>query len=147
MQDGLYNNITNLVIKGALNVHNFLGCGFLEEVYHKALFKELKWQKLSFISKPEIEVYYRDDDLLGVFFPDFIIEEKIVVEIKAADGICDEYVAQTLNYLKAANLQLALLINFGATSLQIKRLINKHYKENFDENYFIKTNAKKNNQN
>jgi len=132
MQNGLYKDITSKIIKRAFNTHNFLGCGFLEEVYHQAFFKELKWQKLSFKSKPAVEVYYRDGDLLNVFYPDFIVEDKIIVEIKAADGICDEYVAQTLNYLKAANLELALLINFGATSLQIKRLLNKYYNPNKD---------------
>ncbi len=130
MQEGIYSDITGKIIKSAFNAHNFLGCGFLEEVYHKALLKELKWQNLLFISKPVIEVYYSDEELLGVFYPDFIIEEKIVVEIKATDGICDQYIAQTLNYLKAANLELALLINFGAKSLQIKRLLNKYYNPN-----------------
>ena len=127
MEEGIYSDITRKIIRCSLNVHNFLGCGFLEEVYHKALFKEFQWQKLYFISKQEIEVYYKNNELLGIFYPDFIVENKIIVEIKAAEGICDEYIAQTLNYLKASNLELALLINFGAKSLQIKRLINKHY--------------------
>lgn len=88
MEDRKYSEITGKIIKVSLDVHNFLGCGFLEEVYYKALFKELKNQKLSFVSKPEIEVYYKDDSLLGLFYLDFIVEEKVIVEIKAAEGIC-----------------------------------------------------------
>ncbi|MFH1427245.1 MAG: GxxExxY protein [Patescibacteria group bacterium] len=130
MQDRKYSDITGLIIKSAIDVHKFLGCGFLEEVYHKALFKELLFNKLTFVSKPEISVYYKDNTLLGIFYPDFIVGGKIIIEIKAAEGICDEYIAQTLNYLKAANLELAILINFGATSLQVKRLINKYFDPN-----------------
>jgi len=119
--------LTGRIIKCCLNVHNFLGPGFPEAIYHQALVKELAWEKLRFVSEQETVVRYRDGSILGTFRPDIVVEEKVIVELKALSSLTDEHISQVLNYLKALNLQIGLLINFGERSLMIKRLRNKYY--------------------
>ncbi len=91
------------------------------------MIKELVWAKLKISSKQETNVYYKDNDVIGKFYPDFIVEGKVIVEIKAVDLLHSAHISQCLNYLKATGLGVALLINFGAGSLEIKRLLNKNY--------------------
>jgi len=125
--DNLFTDITGKIIKCCLNVHGFIGNGFNEEIYHQSLIKELKWSGLKYASKQEISVYYKDDEIVGTFYPDFIVEGKVIVELKAVEALCGEHVSQCLNYLKATGMGVALLINFGSGSMEIKRLLNKNY--------------------
>lgn len=119
--------LTGRIIKCCLNVHNFLGPGFPEAIYHQALLKELTWEKLHSVSEQETGVRYKDGSVLGTFRPDIVVEGKVIVELKALTGLTDEHISQVLNYLKATNLQIGLLINFGERSLAVKRLRNKYY--------------------
>jgi GxxExxY protein len=114
---------TYAIIGAAMAVHRELGCGFLEAVYQEAL--EAEFQQLSIPYKREIKlpVYYRDKRLNSYYQADFICFDSVIVELKALWGLSGKEEAQVINYLKASNLQRALLVNFGASSLQHKRLV------------------------
>ena len=105
-------------------VHKSLGAGFLESVYHEALEKEFETQKVNFVSKFKLDVYYNGVPLKKYFIADFICFDKIVIEIKAASFLHKDTETQTINYLKSTNYKLGLLINFGQSSLTWKRFIN-----------------------
>jgi len=118
--------ITELVIGAAYKVANTLGLGFLEKVYENALFHELKKCDLQVEQQYSIVVVY-DGIRVGNFFADLFVEKRIVIELKYAKGIDDAHLAQCLNYLKATQTTLALLINFGAARVQVKRVVLNHY--------------------
>ena len=105
-------------------VHKHLGVGFMEYIYHRAFENELKRQEIKFLSEYEIKIYYKGD-FIGLRRVDLFVEGVIPVEIKAATELTDVHLAQAKNYLEAANLDTGLLINFGAKSLQFKRLFKK----------------------
>jgi len=127
-----HSNITDLIIKAFFNVYNKLGYGFLEKVYENAMVIELRKLGLEVINQKGIKVYY-DEIEVGQYVADLIVEDVIVVELKAAESLCEEHEAQLTNYLKATNVEVGLLMNFGK-SAQFKRKI-------FDNNYKIKTNT------
>ena len=127
-----YSNITDLIIKAFFNVYNKLGYGFLEKVYENAMVIELRKLGLEVINQKGIKVYY-DEIEVGQYVADLIVEDVIIVELKAAESLCEEHEAQLTNYLKATNVEVGLLINFGK-SAQFKKKI-------FDNNYKIKTNT------
>ena len=106
-----------------MEVHKELGCGFLEAVYQEALGREFKGQEIPFISQPTIEISYKGQPLDKAYQPDFICFDEIIVEIKAISGLSGVEEAQLINYLKATGLKVGLLINFGAKSLEHKRLV------------------------
>ncbi len=120
----LFEEETYKVIGACMTVHKGLGVGFLESVYHEALEKEFKIQKVKFDSKKKLQVYYNEAPLQKYFIADFICFENIVVEIKATSFLHKDTEAQTINYLKSTNYPLGLLINFGQSSLTWKRFIN-----------------------
>jgi GxxExxY protein len=122
-----HSELTGRIIKCGMEAHSFLGPGLPEAAYHKALLKELAWDSLPFVSEREVAVLYKDGDVLDTFRPDVIVTGTVVVELKALSALTDEHVAQTLTYLKATNLQIGLLINFGEPSLKFRRLINRYY--------------------
>jgi GxxExxY protein len=113
--------VTERIIGCAYDVHNELGCGFLEKVYENALALELGQRGIDAEQQKEVVVYYRGN-LVGRFCADVLVEGTVLVEIKAANGIDDVHMAQCLNYLRATGLPLCLLLNFGNPKLQIKRL-------------------------
>ena len=117
--------ITELVIGAAFKVANTLGLGFLEKVYENALFHELKKCGLHVEQQFPIEVVYDDIDV-GSFFVDLFVESRIILELKYSKGIDDVHLAQCLNYLKATQTTLALLINFGTPRVQVKRVVLNH---------------------
>lgn len=124
MADLLYKDEVYAIIGAAMEVYNELGPGFLEGIYQEALEIELKERDISFESQPEILVQYKDHQLKKFYVADFIVYEKIIVEIKAQDQLSSHNEAQILNQLKATGKQLGLLINFGAPSnLEWKRMI------------------------
>jgi len=106
-----------------MEVHKNLGKGFLEIVYKDALEYEFKNAGIEFEREKEYIVRYKDIVLPHKFFADFIVFNKIILEVKSVSAITDEHIAQTLNYLKVSGLKLGLLINFGELSLRFKRII------------------------
>jgi GxxExxY protein len=116
-----HKELTREIINAAYAVHNTLGYGFLERVYHKSLLIELCKRGYSVESEKPIEVRY-DNQVVGDFSADLLIENKIVVEVKAADKYTSAFEAQLLNYLKATSLEVGLIINFGP-SVEVKRMV------------------------
>ena len=108
-------------------VHKTLGNGFQEVIYQKALAIEMALAGISFAREFEMPIYYREEHI-GTRRVDFLVEENISVEIKAITKLEDVHFAQAINYLEAYNLEIGLLINFGETSLNFKRLTNKKFK-------------------
>jgi len=124
--DYKYSEITERIIKCSFHVHNTLGGGFQEVIYQKALAIEFANEGLSYIREQEMPIYYRDI-LVGERRVDFLVEEKILVELKAFITIQDVHLAQAINYLEAFKLEVGLLINFGGGKLEFKRLMKNAY--------------------
>jgi GxxExxY protein len=118
-----HSGITEKIIGCAMKVHSTLGNGFQEIIYQRALAIEMEKQGLSFAREQEMPVLY-DGREIGTRRVDFFVEKKIMVELKALTALEDVHLAQAINYLEAYNMEIGLLINFGAKSLQWKRLIN-----------------------
>jgi GxxExxY protein len=102
------------IVGAAIEVHKELGHGFLEPVYQKALELELSMQKIAFESQKRLKIFYKGIDLEKDYVPDFICDDKIIVEIKALDRLTSKETSQLLNYLKATGLKVGVLINFGS---------------------------------
>ena len=117
----LHRELTDKIIKAFYNVFNALGFGFLEKVYENAMMIELTEMGLRCEKQKPIEVYFKDKKV-GEYFADIIVENKVNVELKAAEGLVPEHEAQLLNYLKATEIEVGLLLNFGKTP-QIKRQV------------------------
>ena len=105
-----------------MKVHSTLGCGFQEVIYQRALAIEMSKQGLSFQRELEMQIYYDGIDI-GTRRVDFLVEEKVMVEIKALTCLENVHLAQAINYLEAYQLEIGLLLNFGAKSLEYRRLI------------------------
>jgi GxxExxY protein len=114
---------TYKIIGASMEVHKELGCGFLEAVYQEALTREFKAQSIPFESQPVVEITYKNEPLDKKYQPDFICYDKIIVELKAISELSGNEDAQLINYLKATKLKVGLLVNFGAKSLEHKRLV------------------------
>ena len=108
----LHSDITSVIIKAYYNVYNTLGFGFLERVYENAIMIELKKLGLSGEKQKQIDVYY-DNEKAGLYFADIVVDNKIIVELKATEIISVEHEIQLVNYLKATDLEVGLLLNFG----------------------------------
>ena len=121
----LFADITEKIIGCAMTVHRKMKNGYTEAVYQKCLAIELKKIGIEFLQEADIGIYY-DNTIVGRRRVDFLIENKIAVELKAVSELTDTHLAQALNYLETNRLEIGLLINFGAKSLQFKRLINQH---------------------
>lgn len=124
----LYSDLTYQIIGFSMKVHNTLGNGFLEKVYENSLMILLRRAGIKAEQQVPIKVWF-EGEIVGDYIADILVEDKIILELKVADKITDVYKAQTLNYLKATKLDLALILNFGGKSLEHFRLINK-FKEN-----------------
>lgn len=117
--------VTELIIGAAYKVANEFGTGFLEKVYENALAHELRKLDLRVEQQQSISVVY-DGVVVGEYFADIYVNDKIIVELKYAKGIDDKHLAQCLNYLKATGKTLALLINFGTDRVQVKRVVRNY---------------------
>jgi len=124
----LHEDLTRKIIGAAMRVHGEMKTGFQELIYHRAMEIELAFEKVAFESEREMNIYYRDQ-IIGKRRVDFMIEKSVILEIKAVSKLEDVHLAQALNYLECMNLTVGLLINFGATSLEFKRLHNKKFLE------------------
>ena len=118
----LFKELTFAVIGAAMEVHKILGSGFLEAVYQAALERELTIRGIPFERQVELPVSYKGE-LVGVYKADLVIDKKFVVEIKAVSKLNQLHQAQAMHYLAATGLRLALLLNFGSTSLEHRRVI------------------------
>ena len=125
--------ITHSIIGCAMEVHNILGNGFQEVVYQRALSIEMNLRNIEHQREFEMTLSYKGFDI-GSRRVDFLVMKEISIEIKAIINLEDVHLAQAMNYLEAYNLQTGLLINFGAKSLQFKRLFNKSWKSKNPEN-------------
>ncbi len=117
-----YSEITEKVIGCSMRVHSTLGNGFQEVIYQRALAIELEKTNVLFTRELEMPIFY-DGINIGTRRVDFLVEEKIIVELKAVTQLEKVHLAQALNYLEAYKLEIGLLINFGNTRLEFKRLI------------------------
>lgn len=124
--DMKHGDLTHNVIGCAMEVHNGLGNGFQEVIYQRALAVEFDLQSITYSRETEMSIFYKEI-AIGTRRVDFFVDEKILVEIKAIIELDDVHLAQALNYLEAFNIEIGLLINFGAKSLQFKRLLNKKH--------------------
>lgn len=124
MEELKYKDITEKIIGASIEVHKFLGNGFQEVIYQRALTYEFRKAGLDFTREIEQNIYYKDlEEPIGTRRADFVVERKVLVELKALTKLEDVHMAQALNYLKAYQLEIGLLINFGSKSLEFKRLI------------------------
>ena len=121
--DLIYKDLTGEVIAAAFEVHKTLGCGFLEAVYQEALEIEFGLRKIPFESQKQLEIEYKGVTLKKKYNPDFFVFDKIIVEIKAESQLTTNDEAQLHNYLKATGFKVGLLINFGTTKIEIKRIV------------------------
>ena len=118
----LYKELSYAIIGAAMEVHRILGPGFLESVYQAALAHEFTLRGIPFEQFRRLPVMYKGN-LVGDYIADFVVNNQIIVEIKAVSSLNEAHKAQALNYLAATGFRLALLINFGAESLQRKRVV------------------------
>ncbi len=119
---GGLNDVTEKIIGSAFNVSNSLGVGFLEKVYENALVHELRKTGLLVEQQKGIEVVY-DGIVVGNYVADLLINDTVLIELKAIKSLEDIHFAQCLNYLTATNMRICLLLNFGTQKIQIKRIV------------------------
>ena len=117
-----YSELTGIILKAAFEVHNTLGCGFLEKVYEKALIYEFKTYNLKLETQKAIKITYKGQDV-GTYIADIIVEDKVIVELKVVDFLATIHKAQVLNYLKASGYEVALILNFAKPKLEYKRIV------------------------
>ena len=122
MAEFAHKELTFELIGAAMEVHNTLGPGFLEEVYQKALETELRLRQISFDPQHRVIVRYKGYVLVD-YYLDLVVDGKVILELKAVDQLASVHEAQLLSYLKASGLEVGLLFNFGAESLQHRRLV------------------------
>lgn len=127
----IYEEITKRIIGCAMRVHCTLGNGFQEVIYQRAMAIEMSFDALGFEREKEMEIFYRGESI-GTRRVDFFVEGCIMVELKAVIDLEDVHLAQAMNYLEAYKMEIGLLINFGAKSLQFKRVHNNKYHDASD---------------
>lgn len=118
----LFKELSYAVVGAAMEVHKVLGPGFLEAVYQGALAHEFAARQIAFSREQKLPVDYKGE-IVGYYMADFVVENSIIVELKAVSTLSKEHKAQAINYLVATGYQLAILLNFGGRSLQSERLI------------------------
>jgi GxxExxY protein len=123
MTNLIYKEESYKIIGICFEVHNNLGPGFLEIVYKDALEYEFKKANIPFKREKQYSIRYKDITLKHSFYADFVVYDKIILEVKAVNGIADEFIAQSINYFKVSSNRLALLVNFGELKLNYKRLV------------------------
>ena len=122
MAEIVFKELSFAIVGAAIEVHKILGVAFLEAVYQRALAYEFALRNVPFEEQKPLPVHYKGQ-LVGEYRADFVVAGKIIVEFKAASSITDEHMSQALNYLAATGYRLAIIINFGAESLQHKRIV------------------------
>ena len=120
----IYPELSYKLVGLAYNVFNELGHGHLEKIYQKAYAKELKEADITFKEQAPYQVIYKEE-VIGNNFLDFLIEDKVIIELKRSDFHSKKYIDQISNYIKVSNLKLAILINFTSNGVRIKRIVNE----------------------
>ena len=130
-----YGDLTSAIIAASMEVHSTLKPGFQELIYQRALEVELNNRQINCQREVEMPIFYKGVNI-GTRRVDFLVDDKICIELKAVGTLEDVHLAQALNYLEAYNKEIGLLINFGSKSLEVKRLLNKKYSSqiNFNPN-------------
>jgi GxxExxY protein len=123
----LHSEITDLIIKAFYNVYNKIGYGFLERVYENAMMIELSRLGLKAEKQKQLKVFY-DEFEIGAYFADIIVNDIVIVELKAAEAICPEHEAQLVNYLKATDIEVGLVLNFGKEPKFNRRVLTSEFK-------------------
>jgi len=118
----IYKELSYRIVGLAMEGHRKLGYGFLEKVYENALMVLFRREGIEAKQQSPIKVYF-EDEIVGDYFADILVEDKIIIELKAAENISSAHIAQTLNYLKATGLRLAIILNFGKEKLESKRIV------------------------
>ena len=129
MAEIIYKEESYKIIGACMKVHSELGPGFLEAVYQEALEREFIKQRIQFERHKKLTIYYDGEPLKKYYMADFVCYDSIVVELKATQGFFKNQYEQTGNYLKAINLKLGLLVNFGTSSLTYKRILNPDFSQ------------------
>jgi len=136
----LHSEITGLILKAFYNVYNSLGYGFLEKVYENALVIELKKLDLKCEQQKAIEVFY-DNKVVGIYYADLVVNDVVIIELKAAEALCKSNEAQLVNYLRASKIEVGVLLNFGKEPQHKKRVLTAENKrKNVDLIGLFKTN-------
>ncbi|MEK7310216.1 MAG: GxxExxY protein [Planctomycetota bacterium] len=117
-----HKDITSKILNAAFEVHNILRCGFSEKLYERPLIYELKQRGLKVEQQKRIEVEYKES-IAGDYIADIVVDNKVIVELKAVEAIIKIHEAQLLNYLNASKYHVGLILNFGKTKLEYKRLV------------------------
>ena len=120
----IHEELTKTILKACFEVSNELGCGFLESVYEKALIIVLVENGLKVQSQVPLKVMFRGQTV-GDFYPDMIIEDVVLLELKAVKVLAPEHLAQVMNYLKATGIEVGFLVNFGSPRLEYRRFGNR----------------------
>jgi GxxExxY protein len=128
MEENYINDITRRIINAYYNVYNTLGYGFLEKVYENAMVLELSTLKLHGRRQVPIKVYYCENKV-GDYFADIIVEDCIIIELKASESICEEHEAQLVNYLRATSIEVGFLFNFGQKPEFRRKIFENKYKK------------------
>lgn len=123
MEKLLYEDLTKKIRQAAFEVHHYFGNGFLEKVYENALAYKLKQVGIDCKQQASLKVYFEDKVVVGEYFADLVVESKIIVELKTTERLDKIHYAQLKNYLKTTGFRLGLLINFGKSKLEFKRVI------------------------
>ncbi|MEP7128425.1 MAG: GxxExxY protein [Chitinophagales bacterium] len=114
---------TDIIIRIGMEIHRILGFGFLEIVYKDAYEYELKKRGIFYQREKEFDIPYKDIILPHKFYADFVVFDKVILEVKAKSGIADDDLARTINYLKCSGCKVGLILNFGRVKLDIKRVV------------------------
>jgi GxxExxY protein len=128
MKNFPHQELTKSIIGIYYNVYNELGFGFLEKVYHKSLLIELKRNGYKIDSEKKVNVYYKNE-IVGEYIPDIIINDSVIVELKCVEYLTDIHENQLLNYLKATNCEVGLILNFGKDPQFIRKIFTNDLKE------------------
>ena len=132
-----YSDVTERIIKGFFNVYNKLGSGFLEKVYENALMIELGRLGLNCQRQRKIDVYY-EEFLVGEYYADILVNDVVIVELKAAENLIAEHEAQLVNYLRGTDLEVGILLNFGKQPQFKRKVLTNEFKKNQTHQFDLK---------
>lgn len=121
-EEYLHQELTKDVLASAFRVHNSIGCGLLEKVYGNAMSWDLKLNNRRVVEEKEFKVVYREKEV-GAYFGDLVVDEKVIVEVKAVEKLNNVHRAQLLNYLRISGMRVGLLLNFANPKLEYERII------------------------
>ncbi len=128
----LHEDLTYKLIGICFKIHTAIGCGFPERIYHKAIIVELKKEGLNYVTEKLTKVKYEEKEI-GIFRLDLVIEEKVIIEIKAVEYMPKVFKEQLLSYLKATEYEVGLLVNFGSAKLEYERMARINQKQKLNK--------------